>query len=160
MDEETEDISVKMPMNFMNHTAFLLSFNNVNMLLEEPDSCPLAFHALKSGIITEEEVDDLMAKVEPCYDGDLIFSFDELISLYTIVELSAKYMLSDKGDEFLKKVETLHADDAKQNTWTADGYKGLLNMSSAFVKRCTENLAEFEIFRARKEELDKLNEWI
>lgn len=142
-------------LNLIQSQTFMMAIYNVSVMFDETDKYPLANQLSKSGIITEDEVSDLMEKFTGTpKDKAISMSFKDILLLYTIMDLNAKMMISYKGDNLKQELKI------EQNPMAEKGFEGLLIASSSFIKSVNENYGHVPEFKKRKEALATLNQYL
>jgi len=149
----------KWNLNLLHHTTFTMAINNVAQMFDETDDYALARQTELAGFITRQDIDYLLNKL---YTHDLSqkleMTFDDILLLYTALDLSAKLTLSHQGDK--KRQELKLEDNSNIDPNVQRGFEGLLQMSSVFVRNLTKEYEHVPAFKARMMELEKLNAYI
>ena len=142
--------------------TFLNACNRIMILLERPEINGLAFRVLHRGMITLDEVGDMIDKLCEGMGGEPIEMYDEdILVLYTIMELYIRLMLTDAGDEIREGQIEFQAKMPESKRFDMDAiFKMELKGISAFVREIIEEYADHPDFIARKELLQELNDYI
>ena len=142
--------------------TFLNAANRILMLIEKPDIDPLAFQIVKREIITEDEVGDMIDKICEGMDGEPIEMYNEdVLVLYTIIELYVRLMLSYTGDEIkegMKKHQEKYPPPEQYDM--EEVFRMEMAAASAFVRSIMEEYEDNPAFIARRDQLQELNEFI
>jgi hypothetical protein len=149
--------------NILHSTVFLMACNNLDMLLESPDMDRLAYQIVQRGIITREEIGDLVKTLTnpPFKDPELFeMYFEDILTLYTVMELNARMMISDAGDEIKNRMLANEETSVQEQSQMMEGFKGLLVASSGFVRSLSKEYASDEEFQVRKAQLAELDAYL
>lgn len=150
-------------LNILHTTTFLMACNNMDMLLESPDTDRLAYQIVQRGVITRKEIGDLVNRLTnpPFSDLELFeMYFEDILTLYTVMELNARMMISDGGDEIISRISANEHTDAEEQAQMMAGFKGLLAASSGFLRSLSKEYASDDEFQARKAQLAELDAYL
>lgn len=132
------------------------------MLLEDPESDRLAYEVVKRNIITDYELCCMIDKLTSSIPSEpLEMCKEDILVLYTIMELNMRLMLSDKGDEI--RSDMRHAQSKNSFLLHPNDVSGFENMMSAtakFIRSVTEEYYGDPVFVSRRKLVEELNEYI
>lgn len=157
------DDSQTWQLNILHTTAFLMACNNVDMLLESPDTDRLAYQIVQRGIITRDEIDDLVKLLtNPPFSNPELYEmyFEDILGLYTVMEINARMMISDGGDAIKERLLAREQMDPQEQAELMKGFKGLLTASAGFVRSITKEYASDDEFLIRKAQLAELDAYL
>lgn len=144
----------KWNLNLLHHMTFTMALANVSQMFEETDKYPLAHQTQLAGFVTEEDIEGLLEKFyKHDLDKPMEMTFDDILLLYTGLDLNAKLSITHAGD---KKREELNVNDPM----VQKGFEGLLQMSSVMVRNLIKEYEHIPAFKERMNELDKLNKYL
>jgi hypothetical protein len=142
-------------LNLLQHTTFSIALFQVSSMFDETDNYPLARQTALAGFISEEEVENLLARIGKCKQSELLrMSIADILLLYTVMDLNGKLLISHKGDSMHEKMKLDSNAQAKQ------GVEGMLAACSAFVKSVTKQYGHLPEFKERQIELERLNAFL
>lgn len=136
--------------------------NRVMMLIEKPEENGLAYRIVHLGIITIDEIGHMIDKVSEGMGGEPIEMYEEdILLLYTIVELYVRIMLTETGDEIKERQKKFQEDMPESNRLDMDTiFRSQMESASAFVRKIIEEYEDVPAFAERKELLQQLNDYI
>lgn len=147
----------KWNLNLLHHMTFTTALYNVSEMFDETDDYPLARQTELAGFVTEADIEGLLDKF---YKHDLSkpieMTFEDILLLYTGLDLNAKLTISHKGD---KKREEMNLEN-NPDPMVEKGYEGLLHMSAVMVRNLIKEYGHIPAFKKRMNELDKLNAYL
>jgi hypothetical protein len=142
-------------LNLIHQMVFPMALNIVFEMFEETDEYSLARRSVEAGLFEEKDVEALLQRFfDTPAEGKMHIKGEEILLLYTCLDIAGKLMISHKGDKILEMLSSDPHPHVKQ------GFDGVLQGASAMVRSMRKEYEGIPEFKERMEELDRLNEFI
>jgi hypothetical protein len=151
MKDETWNVQI------LHSMVFNMSLGMVLEMFDETDNYPLANRAVQAGLFREEQVEALLDKLHAVPANEkLRITGEEILLLYTCLDITAKLMISHKGEQVAEMLRI----DSNPDPNVKTGFEGMLKGASLLVRSMTKEYGHVPEFRSRMQELDALNQFI
>jgi hypothetical protein len=145
--------------NFIHQTAFPQAMMRVMEMFDETDKYALANQMVKAGVLDQDELQDFFDRFcDPDDDGSFEMLPEDILLLYTVLDLNAKLYFTPKDDELKSMLKLNTGDIPDKQLQTA--YDGMLTICSRFAAGIRRDYQHVSEFKERFAALDKLSEYL